>query len=202
MDKVQKVNQKYYNANAKRWAEIKTHSFYSEKEFKKFVTYFKNGAKILDVGCGYGRDVPLFLGIGRKLKYEGFDISEKFLDIAEARYPQLKFHCGNLLQIETLPEGFDGIWAAAVLQHVPEKDWSVMLDNLEKILNKRGVIYFTLPEDRPNPASKEDPRHFSLFTKAKVHTIIKDRKWTLMEEGILPATRGTSKWRWYICKFQ
>ena len=146
--------------------------------------------------------MPLFLGIGRALSYEGFDSSKKFLAIAESHYPQLKFHYGDLLHIKKFPKVFDGIWAAAVLQHIPEEQWPLMLDNLERVTKKRAVIYFTLPEDRPNPASKEDPRHFTLFTKTKVHQIIKERKWTLMEEGMLPATRGTATWRWYICKIR
>jgi len=61
-----------------------TPPFPETKEFSLFVKYLKPGAVILDVGCGYGRDVPLFLGIGRKLKYEGLDISRKFIKIASA----------------------------------------------------------------------------------------------------------------------
>lgn len=61
----------YYNKNAEKWAEKKFHSFYHEKEFRMFCSYFNTGDRILDIGCANGIHVPLFLGIGRDIKYEG-----------------------------------------------------------------------------------------------------------------------------------
>lgn len=200
MDKTQKINRDYYNKNADEWAANKTHTFYAETQFRKFVPYLKKGSKVLDIGCGFGREIPLFLGIGRKLRYEGLDISPKFLHIAKSRYPQLKFHQGNLLELKTLPRKYDGFWAASTLQHIPEKDWSKMLENLEKITKKGAVGYFSLPEDRPNPASDRDPRHFTLLTKTHVQRIFTERGWKLLEKSILPGTRGTTVWRGYIYK--
>lgn len=201
MDKVQRINRDYYNSNAERWIEQKTHAFYAEKEFRKFVRYFEKDSVILDVGCGYGRDVPLFLGIGHELKYEGLDLSERFIEIASSRYPQLPFYVGNILEKKTLPtKKYDGVWAAAALQHIPAADWELMLCNLESLLKKEAVCYFTLPEDRPNPASEEDPRHFTLFSDAEMKRILTSRGWSVLEVGELPATRFSSAWRWYICK--
>jgi len=201
MDKIQQVNRDYYDKNAEKWAAAKTHSFYSEVEFRRFVHHTKSGATILDIGCGYGRDVPLFLGIGRKLKYEGLDISKSILNIAKSRFPQLKFYKGNLVEKKTLPkEKYGGFWSAATFQHIPEKDWSVMLENLESILNKDAIGYFSLPGDRPNPASAEDSRHFTVLTDRKVRDILDIHKWKVLETGTLPATRGTAVWRWYIVR--
>ncbi|HUD02701.1 MAG TPA: class I SAM-dependent methyltransferase [Candidatus Paceibacterota bacterium] len=199
MDKVQRVNQKHYDTHASSWANSKTHSFYSEKEFRKFVVHLKGKATVLDIGCGHGRDVPLFLGIGRKVSYEGLDISKKMLAIAKSHYPQLKFYQGNLLEQKSLPKKkYEGFWAAATLQHIPEKDWDVMLTNISSIMKRGAIGYFSLPDDRPNPVSKKDPRHFTLLSEKQVRSMLKEKGWKIVKKGTLPATRGTTLWRWYI----
>ena len=198
MDKIQAVNKQYYEENAVRWADEKTHSFYAEESFRVFEAILSPEDRILDVGCGYGRDVPLFLGIGRKLIYEGLDISQKFINIASSRYPQLKFRVGNILDLDSLPKGFDGFWAASSLQHIPEANWPRMLDNLESIIKPGGIGYFTLPEDRPNPASAEDPRHFTIISDQETKEIFDKRGWKLLHTGELSNTRQTTSWRWYI----
>src|SRR5437879_5199966 len=95
----QEINKKYYNENAKYWTAAKTNSFFHERSFPIFCRYLAKGSKILDIGCANGIVVPLFLGIGRKfnLKYEGLDISAKFLEVAKTRYPRLKFYEADIL---------------------------------------------------------------------------------------------------------
>lgn len=201
MDKIQKINADFYNKNAVDWTSQKTNSFYSEKEFRQFIKFFKKGDAIIDIGCGHGRDVPLFLGIGSKLKYEGMDISSEFLKIAKSRYPNLHFYKSNILEAQTLPKKkYVGFWAAATLQHIPENDWPIMLVSLEKISKKGAIGYITVPEDRPNSSSESDPRHFTVFTSNQFKTLVSSRKWKVVKSGILPATRATSVWRWFIVK--
>ena len=65
-------------------------------QFRKFIKFFKKNDSILDIGCANAIHVPLFLGIGRKLKYEGIDTSYKFLKMARSRYPQLSFRYGDI----------------------------------------------------------------------------------------------------------
>ncbi len=51
----------------------------------------------------------MFLGIGRKVTYNGIDNSESFLKIARRRYPQLSFEYGDIANNTTLPKKkFDG----------------------------------------------------------------------------------------------
>lgn len=200
LGKTQRVNKEYYDKNAENLVSNKIHTFYAESAFRAFVKHLHKRDKVLDIGCGHGREVPLFLGIGHEVKYEGLDISEKFIEIAKSRYPQLKFHLGNLLDAETLPSGFDGFWAASTLQHIPAKNWPIMLENLERIMNSSAVGYFSVPNDRPNPVSEKDPRHFTLLNDKQVRQMLEEHYWKIVETGELPATRSTDVWRWYICK--
>src|SRR4051812_10162493 len=97
MDKARETNTAYYNKHASRWAATKTDSFFHEEGFRKLVEHLEDNDSVIDIGCAYGIHVPLFLGIGRKLQYEGFDISEEMVKIAKSHYPQLSFGVADIL---------------------------------------------------------------------------------------------------------
>lgn len=196
---VQKNNTRYYDLHAKRWAERKTNSFWHEIGFAKFLKHFKNGGRVLDVGCAYGIHIPLFLGIGRRLKYEGMDISSSMLKIALRRYPQLKFYRADITDAKTLPKKkYTGFWAAAVLMHVPKEDWPIMMSNLERMA-PGGIGYLTLPIQRPNPASDRDWRHFSFWTPRSFEKFIVPFGWKMLEHG-RNLEYNESGWWWTIVR--
>lgn len=200
MDETRKINTDYYNKNAERWASIKTNSFYHEEGFRKFVKLLKDGNSVVDIGCAYGIHTPLFLGIGRNLKYEGFDISERMVEIAKSHYPQLNFYVADILSRNTLPKNkFDGFWAGAVLMHIPKEQWDEMLTNIESLMVKNGIGYFTLPLNRTNEASENDQRHFSIFEEGELNTYFEKHNWKLIEKGEFPSD-VRSIWNWYLVK--
>lgn len=198
MDTTRKINTDYYNTNADVWAAKKTNSFYHEEGFRRFHKLLKDGDTVLDIGCAYGIHVPLFLGIGRNLKYEGFDISEKMIEIARAHYPQLTFSVADILSPDTLPKKkFEAFWAGAVLMHIPEEQWEEMLGNIENISKPGAIGYFTLPDARPNEASEKDQRHFSLIPREKLEEMLTKRDWKFLERGGFPDD-SRNIWHWYL----
>jgi len=201
MDKIQKINRDFYNKNARSWASLKTNSFHHERPFRLFVSYLKPGPTVIDIGCANGIHVPLFLGIGRRLKYEGIDISSQFLNIARAHYPQLSFQLADIVDRRTLPrKKYDGFWAAAVLQHIPKSQWDATLSNIERLTGRNGMGYVTVPDKRPNPASQKDRRHFSLFSKPDFRRMIGSRGWKIVNSGTLPSFHKIARWHWFIVR--
>jgi len=193
------VTKKYYDKNAVRWSDSKTNSFYHEKQFKFFNSLLKSGQSVLDIGCANAVHVPLFLGIGRKLKYTGIDISNKMLEISKRRYPQLTFMAGDALKFKSAKK-FDGFWSAATLMHIPRESWPALLTNIEKNMNSGAIGYLTLPTARPNPASKTDQRHFEFFRKGNFEKIAHGRKWKILKKGEMEASTPNATWYWYIIK--
>ena len=190
------VTTKYYDKNAERWAAVKANSFYQEKPFRVFEKMLKKNDLVIDIGCAYGIHVPLFLGIGRKLKYEGIDISKSMIKLARSRYSQIEFRIADAVTFKTR-EKYDAFWSAATLMHVPRKNWPALLSNIERRVKRGGVGYITLPSIRPNPASKEDRRYFELFNKKEFRKIIENRGWKVLKSGDLEAK---SPWHWYIVR--
>lgn len=187
----QKINRDYYNKNSERWARKHADSFWHETQFRKFIKHFKKGDKIIDIGCAHGIHVPLFLGIGRRLQYEGLDISAEMLKVARRRYPQLKFFKADISDQKTLPKKkYAGFWAGAVLMHIPENGLAFLLSNIEQMVKSGGIGYLTLPRRRPSPESEKDPRHFSFWTPHKAKTFFRKRRWRILNYGNMPENNG------------
>lgn len=190
---------KFYNKNAALWSATRTDSFWHEKQFRQFVKYFKKGDVILDIGCAYGIHVPMFLGIGRDLKYEGIDLSPKMIAMAESRYPQLQFRVADITDIKTMSKKkYDGFFAAAVLMHTPLEEWSQMLGVIEQIIIKGGYGYLTLPKNRSSAELKEDKRHFTYMDKKKFRNIVIPRGWKIIRSGKIHFRNANHEWHWFI----
>jgi trans-aconitate methyltransferase len=189
----------YYETYGGLWSATKTNSFHHESQFRKFLTHLPSKASIIDIGCANGIHVPLFLGIGRNLRYTGMDIAHSFLKIASQRYPQLKFIEGDVSRKDTLPKKkFDGFFAVAVLMHIPFEQWDLMFFNIESISKRNAIGYITLPIERPNEECATDRRHFVTMTQKKYSAYIKSRGWKILNSGTLNGSSKKAIWKWYI----
>jgi ubiquinone/menaquinone biosynthesis C-methylase UbiE len=193
------ATKQYYEKFADLWAKAKTDSFYHEKQFRKLLPYLPKNGSVIDIGCAWGIHAPLFLGIGRHLKYTGLDISRTFLKIARSRYPQLSFIEGDISNGETLPkERFDGFLASAVLMHSPNIEEAFA--NLEQITKQHSVGYISLPVDRPGEKIDTDTRHFTILNEKEQITLIQKRKWKILHRGTIDGFRKNGIWNWYIVR--
>lgn len=199
MQNAHRVNTAYYDRNAAAWAAAKTNSFLHEDQFRRFTRLLRAGSRVIDIGCAHGRHVPLFLGIGQRLRYEGLDLSRGLLAIARRRYPQLPFYRANIADRRSLlKKRFDGFWASAVLMHVPLPEWPKMLENIERLVKPGGAGYVFLPNARPGRSSKTDRRHFTYWTPKRFRSVVTPRGWSILESGRMLMADDT--WYWFIVR--
>lgn len=97
---------------------------------------------ILDFGCGPGRDLEVFAGLGHIAV--GLDGAARFVEMACAR------GCGEVWQQDflrlDLPDNrFDGVFANAALFHVPSQELPRVLRELHATLKPRGVLFSSNP---------------------------------------------------------
>jgi len=190
------VTKAYYEKNADVWVKTHADPFHDETEFRVLRTLLSPNASIIDIGCAGGVLVPLFLGIGKGLRYEGFDITKKFISIATRRYPQLKFSQGDILDRATLPKKkFDAFIVRAVLMHLPFPEWETAFENIERMTKKGGYGYVVLPSNRPPTISSvTDSRHFTLLSEKEQTNFIRKHKWKIVKK--FKHTRGQYKANW------
>lgn len=198
----QNRTKQYYEKNGAAWAAKKTNSFYHEKQFTRFCSFLKPRAHVLDIGCASGIHVPMFFGIGRKLRYTGLDITNAFLKVARRRYPQLTFIQGDIGDKRTLPKKkFDAFLALSVLMHISLEEWPTMFKNIESITKPGAIGYLSFPVGHPSGADVEnDSRHFTILSEKKQRETLEARGWKILARGKMDGFTQKNVWRWYIVR--
>lgn len=97
---------------------------------------------ILDFGCGPGRDLKAFAGLGHVAI--GLDGAGRFAEMARA-HGGCEVWQQDFLKLR-LPAGrFDGVFANAALFHVPSQELPRVLLELRATLKPRGVLFSSNP---------------------------------------------------------
>ena len=126
----------YYDKNKQEFInstlDIDMSSLYSS-----FVCELKKGARVLDIGCGPGRDLKYFTALGHEVI--GLEPSRELAKFARS-------HSGcevleETMQTAKLSGKFDGVWACASLLHIPRRELSDVFTKIANIMNDGGIFY-------------------------------------------------------------
>lgn len=126
----------------------------------------RQGARLLDVGCGNGNFLALAQAAGWVV--EGVDFDP--LAIAAARKKDLKVHIGGLEQVGQHAGGYDWISCSHVIEHVHDPvQW---LQDMHALLRQGGTLWLQTPNIESwghahfgaDWRGLEPPRHLVLFT--------------------------------------
>lgn len=157
----------YYNKNAKVFV-AGTISANMEEHYCYFTKYLKSGSKILDLGCGSGRDSLAFQKMGYKVT--AIDGSEEVCKEATAQ-TGIDVKC---MTFEELPyqNEFDGVWACASLLHVKKSEMKEILKKVTRALKHSGVLYCSYKYG--NQERIFDGRFFSDYTEKDILDLLVD----------------------------
>ena len=97
---------------------------------------------ILDLGCGPGRDLKTFSTMGHHAI--GIDGSARFVEMARA-YSGCEVWQQDLVHLDLPAARFDGVFANAVLFHVPRAVLPKVLGELHACLKPGGVLFASNP---------------------------------------------------------
>lgn len=147
----------YYNKNVQSYIE---RTFQAEMDdfYTRFLKHISPGAKILDAGCGPGRDILAFVKMGYTAV--GFDAAEEMVKYVTAQ--GLSAIKGFFHEM-TFFEEFDAVWASASLVHVPPSDLSDVLKRFWRALKPNGILAISFKEGIG--VKKEGDRSFTYMNK-------------------------------------
>ena len=127
---------KYYDNNAQDFSSS-TFSVDFQEVQEKFLKYLSPDAKILDFGCGSGRDTKYFLDKGYEV--EAIDGSPELCSLASKNTGiEVK---QMLFQELAAKEEYDGIWACASILHLPMEELKEVMKKLYYALKAEGILY-------------------------------------------------------------
>lgn len=126
--------------------------------------------RLLDLGCGPGRDLKTFSELGHEAI--GLDGSQRFCDMAR-EFSACEVWQQDFLKLELPEQYFDGIFANATLFHVPTQELPRVLGELHSSLKPGGALLSSNPHggneegwQRQRYASLHDPQRWQSYMTA------------------------------------
>lgn len=175
-----------YNKIAQDYNKRNHQAFWIDeyKYFKSILT----GKRIIDLGCGAGRDAEQF--VKDHFDYLGVDASLEMLKIAKERVPGANFRLLDLRELDLPVSYFDGFWASASLLHFPKVDIPEILNSFYNILKPGGIGFISVKNKQSISEGfiKEDKaggisRYFSFFEKVEIEDFLAEAGFTIIKNG-------------------
>ena len=156
----------YYRKNAESF-KAGTQKIDFSKTLKMFLKYLPGKAKILDFGCGVGRDTKYFLEKGYQV--EATDGSPEMCHIASeyTGVPIKQMYFEEL----SVTEEYDGIWACSSILHLPKKELTDVIRKMIVALKPDGTIYTSFKYGTFE--GERGDRYFTDFTEESFEQYLK-----------------------------
>ena len=126
----------YYEKNAESFTDNTANVDMKDIQ-SRFLKELPEGAYILDLGCGSGRDTKVFLEKGYRV--DAIDGSEELCKKAST-FTGIPVKC-MLFQELAAADVYDGVWACSFILHLPKKDLADVLCKIAAALKQNGVLY-------------------------------------------------------------
>ncbi|RLC40085.1 MAG: hypothetical protein DRH33_01040 [Candidatus Nealsonbacteria bacterium] len=199
-----RIAEKFSRTRSRIWEEVRF----------LFDDYVRPGDKVLDLGCGNGRFFEILKDKG--VDYIGVDFSERLIEIAKKRYPQVKFQVADALNLPFPNNFFDKVYTIAVLHHIPSKEFRQrFLEEAKRVLKPGGLLILTVWKiktknnllsvikytilkligkldwgDTFESWNKKIQRYFHIFSKKELKRLLNEADFKVLEIGIVRNERG------------
>ena len=156
----------YYNKHAEEFT-ASTFEVDMESLYQPFLAELPEGARILDVGCGSGRDTLAFKDKGYQVEAIDYsaELVKKAKELTGIEVRQQSFYELNE------SEKYDGIWACASLLHCDRDFLPEVMGHIFKALKPNGVCYMSFKYG--NTDREKDGRSFTDLNEQQAQELLK-----------------------------
>jgi len=180
----------YYNQNAE--AFIKGTVSVDFKETQDRFLDALPGKRVLDFGCGSGRDAKYFIDAG--MDVAATDGSKELCKSASV-YAGITVKHMLFQELDEIDQ-YDGIWACSSILHLPKTELKEVLGKMIRALRSKGIIYTSFKYG--DFEGERNGRYFTDFTIDSFKDYIKDVENIAIEDywmtGDVRPGREEEKW--------
>lgn len=181
----------YYNRNVQDFVD-RTVSVDFTRIHKVFLELLPRDARILDFGCGSGRDTKYFLDCGYQV-----DAMDGSIELCRAASEYTGIHVKQMLfQDLAEEEKYDGIWACASILHVKKTELPDIIRKMSLATKENGIIYISFKYG--DYEGERNGRYFTDMTEISMKELLVDfpelkveKQWITSD---VRADRGDERW--------
>lgn len=155
----------YYNKHAEEFT-ASTFEVDMESLYQPFLAELPEGTRILDVGCGSGRDTLAFKNKGYQV--DAIDYSEELVKKA-SRLTGIPIKLKSFYEINE-HEVYDGVWACASLLHCERSRLPEVVRKLITALKPNGVLYMSFKHGSTD--REKDDRQFTDLNETQARDLL------------------------------
>jgi SAM-dependent methyltransferase len=175
---------------AARWGDLRL-----DQELDAFAYHVSGQRRVLDLGCGPGRDVDFLTHLGCQVV--GVDLSAGMLAEARRRLLDSSLVRGDLRHPPFAPGAFDGIWACASLLHLRRAEFPAALAEVSRLLRRPGgVFYLALKGGQGEQwVTGRGGRRtfFAYYQPAEVETALRQAGFEILDSWVNPDQAGRAE---------
>lgn len=181
----------YYNRNVQSFIDGTVSVDFTQIQ-NVFLELLPKDARILDFGCGSGRDTKYFLDCGYQV--EAIDGS---MELCRAASEYTGIHVKQMLFQELAEvEKYDGIWACASILHVKKAELPDIIRKMSLATKENGIIYVSFKYG--DYEGERNGRYFTDMTEismkellAAFPELVVEKQWVTDD---VRAGRGDERW--------
>lgn len=187
----------YYDDFANEWADEWYQNETLLPYLKELIKYLPNNARVLDLCCGAGYESMRLHNLG--VNVVGADLSEKSIELAREKNPQIPFYVKDMLQPYTDLGDFDAVACIAGVVHIPEQNLHLAFKNMYDVIKNDGYLFLVVKDgekivDSIVKNNQEYARKFFCYTLNK----LKQYTQTMFE--FIKEFNSDTNWKYYLFK--
>ena len=181
----------YYDHNAEQFFKTTADVDFTGTQ-DRFLWCLAPGSRILDLGCGSGRDARYFLEKGYQV--DATDGSAEICRLA-SEYTEIPVKQMLFSELDAVSE-YDGIWACASILHLSEDELRDVMHRIGTALKEGGIFYTSFKYG--DFAGERNGRYFRDFTEESFREFLTDfNEFRMTDQWItsdVRPNRGEERW--------
>ena len=178
------ITRQSYDNSAAEYQESTT-KLQPQEQAHAFLSRLSPNSKVLDLGCGPGRDAKYFTDHGHQVI--GVDISPKMVALARDAAPQADFIVSDIESLSLQDNSLDAIWASASLLHVSKDQMPTVLAKLSRSLKPGGIFYLSMKlgdgeELTPDSRYGDVEKFWNYVTESELKTLLQAHGFIILEQ--------------------